>query len=145
MKNVCRYKNAIIRLGVISFVLLWFTPILTQEVKTIRLEKKPSELDFAPHIAGVFDGEISVLKICDVRGIQTRIGYEIMSYSISYCADKGTPIHISGSQIPDSICVTIQSLCYNEELFFTNIKAIDEEGKIYNLSNLRLIAVKEDE
>ena len=116
-----------------------------QEVKSVKLERKPSEMDYAPHIAGVFDGEISTLKFCDIRGLQTRIGYEIMSYKINYCGLKKDALHISGNQIPDSICVLIQWLCLGEEIYFTDIKAIDEDGKIHTLTNLRLIAIKEDE
>lgn len=141
--NLVQHINSSILL--VAQVLFWLSTICAQEVKSVKLERKPSEMDFAPHIAGVFDGEIATHKICDIRGIQTRIGYEIMSYSINYCGLKTEVLHVSGNQIPDSICVVIQSLCYNEEIYFTNIKALDEEGKIYNLSNLRLIAIKEDE
>ena len=117
----------------------------SQEPRIVRMEKEWSEMDFHPQIAGFFNGLIPKDVICDVRGLITNVGYRIITYDLLYF-DGRTHIetHIVGNTIPDTICAVFQSFGSNTEIFFTNIKAMDLDGRVLHLSPLKLMAVKED-
>lgn len=116
------------------------------QVDEVKMKKSYGEMDFAPQIAGYFDGEIPVDKICDTRGLTTRRGLKIIVFDIDYHdGDENKKVHVVGNQIPDSICVYIRKYKIGNEIFFTNIKAVDLDGSIKNLSPLRLIAIKQED
>ena len=98
-------------------------------------------MDYAPQIEGVFDGAINKEKLCSVNGLVTRKGIKILTFDIFYCAGPSFGVHIVGNLIPDTICAVLQSECLETEILFNNIKAIDEDGGIKNLSPMRLKAV----
>lgn len=119
--------------------------IYAQTPRVVHIEKEWTEMDFHPQIAGYFNGRIPAEVICDVQGITTNVGYRILTYDVAYFDGKSTvEAHVVGSTIPDSICAIFQSFGSNSEIFFTNIKAMDLDGRITHLSPLKLIAVKED-
>lgn len=129
---------------VLSFILL--CTIANAQIDEVKMKKNYGEMDFTPQIAGYFDGEIPVDKICDTRGLITRRGLKIIVFDIDYHdGDESKKVHVVGNQIPDSICVYIRKYKIGNEIFFTNIKAVDLDGSVKNLSPLRLVAVmKED-
>lgn len=116
------------------------------QVDEVKMKKSYGEMDFAPQIAGYFDGEIPVDKICDTRGLFTRRGLKIIVFDIDYHnGEENKKVHVVGNQIPDSICVYIRKYKLGNEIFFTNIKAVDLDGSIKNLSPLRLVAIKQED
>jgi len=116
------------------------------QVDEIKMKKSYGEMDYAPQIAGYFDGEIPVNKICDTRGLFTRRGLKIIVFDIDYHdGDESKKVHVVGNQIPDSVCVYIRKYKVGSEIFFTNIKAVDLDGSIKNLSPLRLVAIKQED
>ena len=116
------------------------------QVDEVKMKKSYGEMDFAPQIAGYFDGEIPADKICDTRGLITRRGLKIIVFDIDYHdGDENKKVHVAGNQIPDTICVYIRKYKIGNEIFFTNIKAVDLDGSIKNLSPLRLIAIKQED
>jgi hypothetical protein len=126
--------------------LLLFCTNAFVQVDEVKMKKSYGEMDFAPQIAGYFDGEIPVDKICDTRGLITRRGLKIIVFDIDYHdGDEIKKVHVAGNQIPDSICVYIQKYKIGSEIFFTNIKAVDLNGSVKNLSPLRLVAIKQED
>lgn len=129
---------------VLSLILL-HTNTFTQ-VDEVKMKKSYGEMDFAPQIAGYFDGDIPVDKICDTRGLFTRRGLKIIIFEIDYHdGDESKKVHVVGNQIPDSVCMYIRKYKIGSEIFFTNIKAVDLDGSIKNLSPLRLVAIKQED
>lgn len=129
---------------VLSF--LMFCTNAYVQVDEIKIKKSYGEMDYAPQIAGYFDGEIPVDKICDTRGLFTTRGLKIIVFDIDYHdGDESKKIHVVGNQIPDSVCVYIRKYKIGSEIFFTNIKAVDLDGGIKNLSPLRLVAIKQED
>ena len=129
---------------VLSFLI--FCANTYSQVDQIEIKKDYGEMDYAPQIAGYFDGEIPVDEICDTRGLFTRRGLKIIVFDIDYHdGDESKKVHIVGNQIPDSICVYIRKYKIGNEIFFTNIKAVDLDGSIKNLSPLRLVAIEQED
>ena len=116
----------------------WTGLVFSQSPKVVKLEKPHNEMDYAPQIQGIFTGAIKSALICHPEGIILGVGWKILTYDIEFCAYPNNPIHIVGSQIPDSICVQLNSNCVNTDVWFNNIKAIDDEGKVRFLSPMRL-------
>jgi hypothetical protein len=117
----------------------------SQEPRVVRIEKERMEIDFHPQIAGYFNGPIPQDVICDVRGLITNVGYKIITYDLLYFDGfTNIDIHIIGNTIPDTICAVLKSVGSNNEIFFTNIKAMDLDGRMLHLSPLKLTAVLED-
>lgn len=127
-------------------VLCFFNFLSFCQIDQVRIEKEYSEMDFAPQIAGYFNGEIPVNKICDVRGIFTNRGIKVIVFDLELNdIDRNEPIHIVGNQIPDSICSDLLSARIEHVLHFTNIKAIDLDGSMKHLSPMKLTVVFEEE
>ena len=116
--------------------------VFAQEVRKIRIEKEFNEMDYAPQISGYFDGKVSSDKICDPTGIITRKGWRIVSFEINYCTGSDEGVRIAGNQIPDSICMYLQTRCIDSDVYFNKIKAVSEEGVLRNLNPMRLVPVE---
>ncbi|MDG0974585.1 MAG: hypothetical protein P8O07_10550 [Crocinitomicaceae bacterium] len=128
-----------------AFVFALIPMVCSQNPRVVRIEKEWTEMDFHPQIVGYFNGRIPAEVICDVQGLTTNVGYRILTYDVVYFDGKLTvEAHVVGNAIPDTICAIFQSFGSNSEIFFTNIKAMDLDGRITHLSPLKLIAVKED-
>lgn len=112
---------------------------------TVKIKKEITEADFLPRISGVIDGEINYLDFCTGQ-IENNVGDRVITYNLQYPYGGMETIHrITGNKIPDSVCVQIASYGLNQEIFFTNIKAMTSNGSIVHLDNLRLTPIKEDE
>jgi hypothetical protein len=111
----------------------------------VKIEKRYGELDYAPQIAGIYDGEISFNKFCSATGITTKIGARIITFDLYYCKAQDTPVHIIGNEIPDTICAEIQNSCLYTDVFINNVKAMDIDGSVKNLSPIRFYIIKEDD
>ena len=105
---------------------------------TVRKKEKPS--DYFPQIDGVMSGDIELSRICNGY-ITTAKGWVIQSYNCSYgYKHAGEPIHVSGNRIPNNLCNQWSSIYYKElPIFFTDIQAMDEKGRLHQLNNFQLI------
>ena len=126
-------------------LLLSLLPFLSSaQADTIRLVKA---YNYHPMIANVQLGEIPYWKLCDLRGLSTHEECSILSFDISYFGKNGwSETHITGRQIPDSICVEIGVYGLNNMVFFTNIRAMSHENyKVILLSPMNLTPIKSDD
>ena len=113
----------------------------------VKVKKKAKEIDFLPNIEGVYNGEIDVVLMCSENGIENNLGYRVFSFKIQYLKNGiGVQERIRGGQIPDSICSQLSTFNINQQVFFTEIKALNNKGQLLTLDNLSLTPViKEDE
>jgi hypothetical protein len=119
----------------------WSLPFYAQ--REVKIEKQYGEMDYAPRIKNVFDGEISFDKLCSNEGITTRIGAKVITFDALLCTNYEKPIHIIGNEIPDSVCLSLFENCIFTDIFIINIKAMDLDGSIKNLNPLRFFIVPE--
>jgi hypothetical protein len=132
-------------LSTLGRVALFFTALPLFSQKEIRIEKRYDEMDYAPQIQGIYNGEISFDKFCSAEGIVTRIGVQVLTFDLYYCQAQKEPVHIVGNEVPDSICANIKSYCLLTDVFISNIKAIDLDGSIKNLNPLHYFILPEEE
>ncbi len=127
--------------------LLFLSWICTgQEVDQVRIQKEWGEMDFAPQIAGYFDGNIPIDKICDTRGLFISRGLKIISFRLELeTSSYDTIVRIAGNQIPDTICATIQREGPGRHYYFTRICAVDLDGSIKHLNPLHLVTILEED
>lgn len=116
------------------------------QVDQVHIQKGWSEMDFAPCIAGHFDGEIPLNEICDARGLYNERGLEIVSFKLELeTFEYDTIVRIAGNQIPDTICALIHRQGSGRHYYFTNIVAVDLDGSIKHLNPLHLVTIREEE
>ena len=123
--------------------LFWALPFLAQH--KVKIEKNYGEMDYAPQINGVFDGDIPFNQFCDPSGLVTRVGASILTFDLFTCTTNDKPIHIIGNEIPDSICAELLNHCLYTDVFINNIKAMDIDGSVKNLSPVRYFLIREEE
>jgi hypothetical protein len=127
-------------------IILAGIPFSYGQERTVRLEKDWTEMDFHPQIAGYFHGNIPLQKFCDPNGIVTNVGYKILTFDMLYQGPKRDEfVHVIGNLIPDSICIALHREAAGREVYFSNIKSMDRDGKIIHLSPMRLVLVKDEE
>ena len=129
-------------LALMTAAFFWSLSFFAQH--QVKIEKQFGEMDYAPRIKGVYDGDISTDKLCSSEGITTRIGAKIITFDLLLCTDYENTIHVIGNEIPDSLCVTILDHCVYSDLFITNIKSMDIDGSIKNLNPLRFFILPEE-
>lgn len=116
------------------------------QVDQVHIQKEWSEMDFAPQIAGYFDGDIPLDEICDTRGIFITRGLKIISFRLELeTLDYDSIVRINGNRIPDTICATIHRQGPNRHYYFTRICAVDLNGSIKHLNPMHLVTVREEE
>ncbi|TNE52762.1 MAG: hypothetical protein EP338_14075 [Bacteroidetes bacterium] len=119
---------------------------LAQETEHIQLGKKKEAHEIFPSIAGHFKDEIPIEKLGDLEGIRASQGWEVLSFKIGYPKGSGyRSLQIKGKQVPDSVVVDIRKSCLNEQVFFTEIKALSPKGKEHILYPMSLIPVLYEE
>jgi hypothetical protein len=130
----------------LSLFLFWQGSSFGQ-VDQVRIQKEWGEMDFAPCIAGYHDGEIPIDRICDARGLYTKRGLNIVSFTLEIqTAAYDTLLRVAGNDIPDTICALIQREGLRKHYYFTRIRAVDLDGSIKHLSPMHLVTIrKEDE
>lgn len=113
-----------------------------QSENKVTLKKSYSEIDFAPNISGYYEGDIPCDYFCSPEGLVNRKGLKIITFDIYYCKASEKGVHVVGSSIPDSICVQVQRFCLYDYITINNVKSVDEDGSIKNLSPLLLRVVR---
>ena len=87
-----------------------------------------------PHIAGYFTGEMPVELLFDADGIQLRDGYKIISYDLNFYNGKANIVQsYIGNVIPSDLKIIMENYNVGNMVFITNIKAIDQSGRIFVL------------
>lgn len=110
------------------------------QVEHIKLEKK--EILY-PNIAGVYNGEIDVLQFCDPAGIVCTKDLKVIKFTVQYSDGEFDKIEtFNGNRIPETICMKIVSKNLNQMIFFTDILAMNIEGKVINLTAFNLVPSK---
>jgi len=125
--------------------LLFVTSTYSQEILTVQLKKEFPENAYFPSIAGYFEGKIPIEQLGDSIGITNLVGWKVLSFDLSYAFGRDQKsVHISGSSIPIENCLEIRKSTLGEYIFFTNIKAIDQSGRIVFLTPMSLIPILKD-
>lgn len=130
----------------LSLLLNLFLPwVCIAQVDQVHIQKEWSEMDYAPQIAGHFDGAIPVDDICDARGLFIDRGLKIISFKLEIeTVEYDTILRIAGNQIPDTLCALIHRSGPGRDYFFTRICAVDLDGSIKHLNPMHLFTVREE-
>lgn len=136
-------RNAFALSFLSSFCISWMCT--GQEVDQVHIQKEWTEIDFAPQIAGYYNGQIPIDQICDAAGLINTRGLEIVSFQFELeTYEYDTLLRISGNQLPDTICAMILRNGPGFDYYFTNILAVDLDGSIKHLSPLHLVTIREE-
>jgi hypothetical protein len=129
----------------LMFLNLFFVlPSFSQVKETIVLKKENAYI--IPNIEGVSDGEISILKLGSKNGLQAPNNIQITSFLLEYPSGSGfKSIQVLNNIIPDTTLIDIRKSCLNEQLFFTNIRALSSEKIQLILPSISLIPILKDE
>ena len=129
----------------LSLFLFWQVGSFGQ-VDQVRIQKEWSEMDFAPCIAGYHDGEIPIDRICDARGLFTKRGLTIVSFTLEIeTLEYDTLLTVAGNDIPDTICAMIQREGEAKHYYFTRIRAVDLDGSLKHLSPMHLVTIRQED
>jgi hypothetical protein len=112
-----------------------------QEIEHISLNKIKSS-NALPSIANVYFGNISIEKLASVNGIEIQNGLKVVSFTIEYPSGAGfKSLTINSNQIPEDVIFDIRKSCLNEQIFFTNIKAMNHESKYFIIPSMNLTPI----
>jgi len=110
------------------------------QVEHVKIEKEENPL--IPHIAEIYDGQISYIDLCTRTGIQSSESYKVDSFKIEY---SGNEVLVKGFQIPDSICAYIAACEFNQCIFITDIFASNSAKQRIKLFSLSLVVIKDED
>jgi len=110
------------------------------QVEHVKIEKEENPL--IPHIAEVYDGQISYIDLCTSSGIQSSDTYKVDSFKIEY---SGNEVLVKGFQIPDSICAYIAACEFDQRIFITDIFASNSAMHKIKLFSLSLVVIKDED
>ncbi len=118
-----------------------FVSFLTfSQVEHIKISKSEN---LYPNISGIFSGEISYVDLCNPIGIVCSSGYKIVKFTLQYSDGQNDKTEtFLGNKIPDLLCDRIARNNMNQMIFFTDITAVNDEGKIIILTSFNLIPSK---
>lgn len=114
------------------------------QTDTISLVKS---YNYHPIIANTQLGGIAYWKLCDSVGLHTKEACTVLSFDLSYFGKQGwTESHIVGNTIPDNICTEIGVYGLNNDVFFTNIKAmLHDTFRVIYLTPMNLVPLRTNE
>jgi hypothetical protein len=118
-----------------------FISFLTySQVEHVKISKSEN---LYPNISGVYSGEISYVDLCKPLGIVCSSGYKIVKFTLQYSDGQNDKTEsFLGNKIPESLCDRIARNNMNQMIFFTDITAVNDEGKIMILTSFNLIPTK---
>ncbi|MFN5417355.1 MAG: hypothetical protein ACK5B9_09885 [Flavobacteriia bacterium] len=133
-------------------LLIWFnfcllnTWTFSQEVQTIAIQKEILESDFYPQIEGIFTGEIDILTLASQNGIITRAGWEIQSFKMSFQSGRDfLTVTVNSNVIPEEIIKELVRSSLKEQVYFTEIYAVDQLKVKHLLNSMVLTPMPNDE
>ena len=122
---------------ILSLFFSFFTYCQVEHVKISKSE------NLYPNISGVYSGEISYIDLCNPSGIVCSSGYKIMKFTLQYSDGQNDKTEIFlGNKIPETLCDRIARNNMNQMIFFTDITAVNDEGKLMILTSFNLIPSK---
>jgi len=128
------------RIGFLLFLItISLNLTLNAQEYVLKVRKKEKEADFYPHISGIMDGDIDLETACE-NEITNNKHWKVISFVISYgFKHVENPMRIEGNFIPKKLCDNWKSINYvGIPIFITEIQAIDDNGNLYRLNNLKL-------
>ena len=118
----------------------------SQDTTTFTVKKRFTEVDFFPQIEGVFNGEIDIVKLGSSNGIVTNAGWKIVSFRISYPLGRDyKEVDVQSNVLPEEIVKEIVKGALKEQVFITNIFAVDESKASHLLESMMLIPYLNEE
>lgn len=127
-------------------MLLLSFPLFGQEVESIRISKEFREQDYYPQIEGVFTGDIDVLTLGSPRGITTAAGWTIVSFTLGYPSGRDfNSITVNSNVFSDELIREIVRSALKEQIFLTDIIAVDAGGTRHPLKSMVLTPQPGDE
>ena len=125
---------------VLLILSLFISFLAFSQVEHIKISKSEN---LFPNISGVFSGEISYEDLCNPSGIVSSSGYKIVQFTLQYSDGQNDKTEtFTGNKIPESLCNRIARNNMNQMIFFTDITAVNDEGKIIILTSFNLIPSK---
>lgn len=119
--------------------LLFYLNSFSQEIEHIELVKIPTEGDYFPNYAGYYQGEIPIEFLADSIGISNKLHWKVITFQLEYAYGSSfLSESIVGAKIPAETVLKIRKGSLGEAIFFTKIKAMDEEGRIHFLIPFQL-------
>jgi hypothetical protein len=119
---------------------------LGQEVESIRIGREFREQDYYPQIEGVFTGDIDVLTLGSPDGITTGVGWEIVSFTLGYPSGRDfKTVTVNSPVFSDELIREIVRSALKEQIFLTDIMAVDPSGTTHLLKSMVLIPQPGDE
>lgn len=119
---------------------LFFSFLTFSQVEHVKISKSEN---LFPNISGIFSGEISYVDLCNPSGIVCSSGYKIVKFTLQYSDGQNDKTEtFLGNKIPESLCDRIARNNMNQMIFFTDITAVNDEGKIIVLTSFNLIPTK---
>ncbi|MCH2225572.1 MAG: hypothetical protein MK066_12450 [Crocinitomicaceae bacterium] len=109
------------------------------KIKEVKETTRKSVKNMMPRIAGVFTGKISIDQLADENGLVSET-CKIISYVIQYNnGEDDISERISGSKIPPILLMKLKRYNLNGYVFITQIRGVDEEGRLQVLPSMNLI------
>ncbi|MDX2361324.1 MAG: hypothetical protein QNK23_10990 [Crocinitomicaceae bacterium] len=101
-----------------------------------------SPTNMFPHIEGIFKGEIPFATLCSPNGIEVNDNIHVIAFDITYISGNGTTetASVSGNKIPEYVCSDVQNRNANYELFITDIRGVNNDGRVITLHTMKLRA-----
>jgi hypothetical protein len=119
---------------------------LGQEVESIRITRELREQDYYPQIGGIFTGDIDVLTLGNPDGITTGAGWEIVSFTLGYPSGRDfKTVTVNSNVFSDELIREIVRSALKEQIFLTDIMAVDPGGTKHLLKSMVLIPQPGDE
>lgn len=133
------------RLLLFSFLSVSFL-IQAQEKVSVRIEKEYRDGEVFPFIEGVYTGEIPINKLGSLYGIQSNSDWKIYSFKLNYSSGSMyKSIWIKSNVIPDTLIADLYKNALFEQIYITEIKAIDPKGIVHVLTPMTLIPIEREE
>lgn len=105
---------------------------------SITVRKKPKEVDYWPHIAGNYSGEIEPAFLCSENGVRNNVKWQILSFT--FIAESGAGSvkrEITGNVIPRDLCKLISKMSNGTVIYIQDIQALDHQNRKVKLNSLR--------
>ncbi|MGV3630989.1 MAG: hypothetical protein ACO1O6_07275 [Bacteroidota bacterium] len=120
--------------------------VFGQEVESIRIGKEFREQDYYPQIEGIFTGDIDVLTLGSPDGITTAAGWEIVSFTLGYPSGRDyKTVTVNSHVFSDELIREIVRSALKEQIFLTDIMALDPDGTKHQLKSMVLTPQPGDE
>ena len=116
----------------------------SQQIEHVRIGQDTlvSENLF-PHINQYYEGEIPIVQLGDLEGIQTAKNYKVNSFVVSYPkGEKNISIKVEGNVFSKDLIEDIYKFGLGQMIFITDILVEDENKKTFKAVSMNLIPIE---